>query len=84
MLGSLLACVVLVSSLVLRRRSAWFLQTAWVAMILASGALAFAAHAYQIDYTRFHDEEDAGSSQRFVGKSAGPHQRPTKILCQPW
>lgn len=50
LVGSLLACVVLVSSLVLRRRSAWFLPMVWAAMLLASGALAFAAHVYRIDY----------------------------------
>jgi hypothetical protein len=49
-LGSLLACVVLVTSLVARRRSTWFLPTAFVAMIFGLAGLAFAAHVYRIDY----------------------------------
>jgi|GEM_PF-3279437 hypothetical protein len=49
-LGSLLACVVLVTSLATRRRSAWFLPTTFAAMIFGFAALAFAAHVYRIDY----------------------------------
>jgi hypothetical protein len=49
-LGSLLACAMLVSSLVARRRATWFLPTTFAAMILGSAGLAFAAHVYRIDY----------------------------------
>ena len=49
-LGSLLACVVLVTSVVTRRRSAWFLPTTFAAIIFGLAGLAFAAHVYRIDY----------------------------------
>jgi hypothetical protein len=49
-LGSLLACVVLVTSLVAYRRSTWLLQTTFVAMIFGMAGLAYAAHVYRIDY----------------------------------
>ena len=49
-LGSLLACVVLVTSLVARRRSTWFLPTTFAATIFGLAGLAFAAHVYRIDY----------------------------------
>lgn len=49
-LGSLLACVVLVTSVFTRRRSAWFLPTTFAAMIFGLAGLAFAAHFYRIDY----------------------------------
>jgi hypothetical protein len=49
-LGSLLACVVLLTSLVTRRRSTWFLPTTFAAMIFGLAGLAFASHVYRIDY----------------------------------
>lgn len=49
-LGSLLACVVLVASLVARHRSSWFLPTAFAAVTFGLAAFAFAAHVYRIDY----------------------------------
>lgn len=50
LVGSLLACVVFVASLVARRRAAWFLPTAFAAVIFGLAALSFAAHVYRIDY----------------------------------
>jgi hypothetical protein len=49
-IGSLLACVVVVNSIVARRRSTWFLPTTFAAMIFGLAGLAFAAHVYRIDY----------------------------------
>ena len=49
-LGCLLTCVVLVTSLVARRRSAWFLPTAFAGMIFGLAGLAFASRVYWIDY----------------------------------
>ena len=49
-LSSLLACIMLVISLVTRRRSTWFLPIAFTAMIFGFTGLAFAAHVYRIDY----------------------------------
>lgn len=49
-LGSLLACVVLVTSCVARRRSTWFLPTLFVAMIIGLAGFAFAAQVYRMDY----------------------------------
>jgi hypothetical protein len=48
--GCLLAFVVLVTSLVMRRRPAWFLPTAFAAMIFGLAGFVFAAHVYRIDY----------------------------------
>ena len=48
--GSLLAYRVLVTSLVARRRSAWFLPTASAAVTFGLVTFAFAAHVYRIDY----------------------------------
>ena len=50
LLGCLLTCVVLVTSLVARRRSVWFLPTAFAGMIFGFAGLAFASHVYRIDY----------------------------------
>ena len=52
-IGSLLACVVLVTSRVARRRSAWFLPTALAAIVFGLVGLAFAAHVYRMDYQPF-------------------------------
>ena len=49
-LGCLLACVLLVTSVTVRRRSAWFIPTTFAAVTLGLAGLAFAAHVYRIDY----------------------------------
>lgn len=49
-LGCLLACVVLVTSLLTRPRATWFVPTTFAAMIISLVAFAFAAHIYAIDH----------------------------------
>lgn len=49
-LGSLIACVVLVTALVARRRLSWLLPTTYAALILGIAALAFATCIYIMDH----------------------------------